>query len=179
MHSNRRRFLTSAVAASAPLFLPRTAWGASDRIVYGVIGTGGRGRYLNDIFQKLGCRCAAVCDVYEPNLELALKQSPDAAPYSNYHDLLKRKDLDAVILATPDHHHCPMLLAALEAEKDVYAEKPLARTLEEGARMVAASRNSKRIVQIGMQRRSAAPILRAKKLVDEGILGRITLVKAQ
>jgi predicted dehydrogenase len=179
MHSNRRRFLTSAAAASAPLFIPRAVWGAGDRIVYGVIGTGGRGRYLNDLFQKLGCRCAAVCDVYEPNLELALKQSPNAAPYSNYQDLLERKDLDAVIVATPDHHHCPMLLAALEAGKDVYAEKPLARTLEEGARMVAAVRKSKQIVQIGMQRRSAESILKAKKLVDEGILGRITLVKPQ
>ncbi len=179
MQSNRRTFLTSAAAASAPMFVPRSAWGASDRIVYGVIATGGRGRYLNDKFQKMDCRCAAVCDVYEPNLELALKQSPNAKPYRNYHDLLKRKDIDAVVLAGPDHHHCPMLLASLEAEKDVYAEKPLARTLEEGAKMVAAARKSKQIVQIGMQRRSAESIIKAKKLVDEGVLGRITLVKPQ
>jgi len=179
MDSNRRQFLKGATAVSAPLFVPRKAWGANDRIVYGVIATGGRGRYLNDKFQKMDAQCAAVCDIYEPNLQLALKQSPNATPYRNYHDLLKRKDIDAVILAGPDHHHCPMLLAALEAEKDAYAEKPLARTLEEGAKMVAAVRQSKQIVQIGMQRRSAEAIIRAKKLVDQGILGRITLVKPQ
>ena len=77
MEQDRRRFLTSALAA-APLFVPRSAWGANDRLSYGLIGAGGRGRYLCSNFQKLGAECVAVAEVYEPNLEPALKDAPDA-----------------------------------------------------------------------------------------------------
>src|ERR1017187_3585855 len=119
MGSNRREFFKTATAAltAAPLFIPRSAWGANDRIAYGVIGTAGRGRYRNDKFQKLGAQCVALCDVYEPNLEAARKQSPDARPYGDYHELLHHKEMDAVVIASPDHHHCPMLLEALDAKK--------------------------------------------------------------
>jgi predicted dehydrogenase len=179
MTSERRDFLKGAVLASAPLFIPSRVWGANDRIVYGLIAAGGRGRYLNDMFQKQGAECAAVCDVYEPNVQAALKQSPNAKTYVDYNKLLEQKGLDAVVMAGPDHHHCPMLMAALAAGKDAYSEKPLSKSLEESARMVAAVRKSKQIVQIGMQRRSAESLFKAKKLVDDGILGRITLVKPQ
>ncbi len=180
MEPDRRNFIKGAVLGTAPMFIPRSAWGANDRITYGSIAVGGRGRYLNTKFQSLGAQCAAVCDVYEPNVELALKQSPNAKSYVDYRQLLdKEKNLDAVVLAGPDHHHCPMLLASLAAGRDVYAEKPLSKTLEESATMVAAVRKSKQIVQIGMQRRSAESLIKAKKLVDDGVLGRITLVKPQ
>ena len=89
------------------------------------------------------------------------------------------KSLDAVLIASPDHHHYPMLMAALAAKKDAYAEKPLSKTLEESGKMIKAVRGSKQVVQIGMQRRSAPAIHKAKKLVEEGVLGRVTLVKAQ
>jgi len=179
MDSNRRQFLQKASAlAAAPAFVPRGAFGANEKLSYALIAAGGRGRYLNKVFQKYGTQCVAVCDVYEPNIELALKDSPGARTYIDYHELLdKEKSLDFVVLAGPDHHHCPMLLASLAAGKDAYAEKPLSYSLQESAKMVKAVRESRQIVQIGMQRRSADVIKSAKKLVDDGALGRIAMVK--
>ncbi|MBI1898470.1 MAG: Gfo/Idh/MocA family oxidoreductase [Acidobacteria bacterium] len=173
----RRNFLKSA--AAAPLFLPKSALGANGRVAYGLIATGGRGRYLNRIFQKLGAECVALCDIYEPNLQAAQKDSPEAKPYIDYHELLARPGIDAVVIASPDHHHAPMLMAALDARKDVYLEKPLSKSLEESLAMIKAVRKSKQVVQIGMQRRSAPAIMKARQLVEEGTLGRITLVKPQ
>jgi predicted dehydrogenase len=178
INANRRDFLKGA-AAAAPMFVPRSAWGANDRITIGSIATGGRGRYLLDKFIKQGAQCVAVCDVFEPNLEQAKKLAPDAKAYVDYHDLLAQPGIDAVVLAGPDHHHCPMLLASLAANKDVYAEKPLSKSLAESQTMVDAVKKSSRVVQIGMQRRSAESLMKAKKLVDDGVLGRITLVKPQ
>jgi len=180
MEPDRREFLKSAAAVSAPLFVPRSVWGANDRVVYGLIAAGGRGRYLHGMFLKLGAQCGAICDIYEPNLAEALKPAPAAKTYVDYRELLeKEKGLDAVVLAGPDHHHAPMIVAAVESGKDAYAEKPLARTLAEGAQIVAAVRRTRRVVQVGMQRRSAESIIKAKKTVDDGVLGRITLVKPQ
>ena len=180
MDTNRRDFLKASALSAAPLFVPPGAWGANDRITYGLIGTGGRGRSLNKSFQKVGAQCVALCDVYQPNLEAAQKDSPvDVKTYLDYHDLLAQNGVDTVVIATPDHHHCPMLLAALAAGKDVYQEKPLSHTLEESQRMIAAVRKSKQVVQIGMQRRSAESIMKAKGLVDDGVLGRISMVKPQ
>ncbi|HYL72678.1 MAG TPA: Gfo/Idh/MocA family oxidoreductase [Bryobacteraceae bacterium] len=176
MDQDRRKFIASALAA-APLFVPRQAFGANDRLAYGLIGAGGRGRYLNRNFQKLGAECVAVADVYEPNLQAGLKESPNAKNYVDYHDLLAQRGLDAVVIATPDHHHCPMLLAALDAKKDVYLEKPMSHSLEESRRMIQAVRKTSQIVQVGMQRRSAPSVIKAKEIVDSGILGKITLVK--
>lgn len=177
MQQDRRHFLSAAALAAAPMIMPAGARGANDRIAYGVIATGGRGRYVSRVFQKLGNECVALCDVYEPNLEAARKDAPQARTFGDYHELLADKSIDAVVLAGPDHHHCPMLMAAVEAGKDVYAEKPLSKTLEESQRMIQAVRKSGRVVQVGMQRRSAPAIMKAKQLVDDGILGRITLVK--
>jgi predicted dehydrogenase len=175
MEQDRRRFLASAIAA--PLFVPRSAWGANDRLAYGLIGAGGRGRYLNGNFQKLGAECVAIAEVYEPNTQEALKQSPQAKTYVDYHDLLAQAGVDAVVVASPDHQHCPMLMAALEAKKDVYLEKPMSHSLEESRQMIAAVRKSTQIVQVGMQRRSAPSVLKAKEIIDSGVLGKITLAK--
>ena len=176
MEQDRRRFLTTALAA-APMFVPRRAWGANDRLSYGLIGAGGRGRYLNRNFQTLGAECVAIAEVYEPNLALGLKDAPDAKSYVDYHDLLAQPGLDAVVIATPDHQHYPNLLAALDAKKDVYLEKPMSHSLEESQLMIQAVRKTKQIVQIGMQRRSAPSVIKAKEIVDSGILGKITMVK--
>lgn len=178
MDSERRQFLKTALTA-APLFVPRSAWGANDRIAYGLIATGGRGRYLNKKFIGLGAQCVALCDVYEPNLELAKQDSPEAKAYAKHEELLAQGGMDAIVIASPDHWHCPLLLDSLKAKKDVYLEKPLSKSLEESQKMIAAVRGSKQVVQIGMQRRSAESIIKAKKLVDDGILGRITVVKPQ
>ncbi|MCC6291864.1 MAG: Gfo/Idh/MocA family oxidoreductase [Bryobacterales bacterium] len=174
-----RRTLLKTVAA-APLYIPYSAFGANDKVNYACIATGGRGRYLMSKFKALGAECTAICDVYEPNLDKAAEIAPGAKRYLDYGELLAaHKDLDAVVLAGPDHHHWPMLKAALQAKKDAYAEKPLSYTLEQSQEMVAAVKASRQIVQVGMQRRSAPAIHKAKKLVDDGVLGRITVVKPQ
>jgi predicted dehydrogenase len=179
MAIERREFLTTAAVAAAPMLVPASAWGANDRLGYGLIATGGRGRYLNGYFQKLGAQCLALCDVYEPHLDAARKQSPEAKTFVEYRELLEMKELDAVVIASPDHHHCPMAMAAIEAGKDVYLEKPLSRSLEESEKFVKFVRKHDRVVQVGMQRRSAESIMQAKKLVEDGVLGRVTLVKPQ
>ena len=176
MQQDRRTFLTSALAA-APLLVPRSAWGANDRLSYGLIGAGGRGRYLNQHFQALGAACVAIAEVYEPHMQLAQKDSPAAKPYLDYHDLLAHPGLDAVVIASPDHQHAPMLFAALDAKKDVYLEKPMSHSLAESKRMIQAVRTSSQVVQVGMQRRSAPSVIKAKEILDSGILGKITLVK--
>jgi predicted dehydrogenase len=180
MESNRRDFLKTTAIASAPLFVPRRAFGANDRIAYGVIAVGGRGRYLNRHFQAVGAQCAALCDVYDHNLELAVKESPEGVKtFVDYHELLAEPGLDAVVLAGPDHHHCPMLLAALKAKKDVYSEKPLSYSFEDSKRMIDGVKSGDRIVQIGMQRRSSAPVMRAKRLLDDGVIGKVYQVRPQ
>ncbi|HWQ52280.1 MAG TPA: Gfo/Idh/MocA family oxidoreductase [Bryobacteraceae bacterium] len=175
MQQDRRGFLKGL--AAAPLFVPAAARGANDRPAFGMIGTGSRGQFLHTTFQKLGAPCVAVCDVYEPYLERARADSPQAKPYVNYRDLLQHKGIDFVVIGTPDHHHCPMLLDALAAGKDVYIEKPLSLNIEESTRMVEAARKSDRIIQVGMHRRSMPFVHKAKELIDTGILGRIALVK--
>jgi predicted dehydrogenase len=183
METDRRSFLKDAAGAgvvltAAPMFMPASAKGANDRPAYGLIGSGGRGRYVSKAMMKLGAQCVAVCDVYDRNLETAQKDAPDAKPYIDYHELLAQKGLDFVIIGTPDHQHCPNLLAAVEAAKDVYLEKPMSHSLEESRKMVQAVRKTKQIVQVGMQRRSFPSIAKAQQLVKEGALGKISLVKA-
>ena len=130
---NRRTFLAASAAsvlAAAP----------SDTVRLGVIGSGGRGTFVMGVFQKnSGLDVAAICDVYEPNLERALSaaaKSSGHAPkaYRNYQELLADKDVDAVLIATPEHWHYQMVLDALAAGKDVYVEKPLCQTPEQGVR---------------------------------------------
>ena len=147
MQHDRRAFLSAALAA--PLFIPRRAWGANDRIAYGLIGAGGRGRYLNGNFQKLGAECVAVSEVYEPNMALASHDSPQAKTYLDYHDLLAQSGIDAVVVATPDHQHAPCLFAALDAGKDVYLEKPMIHIYPDGPEIIEAARSTNRIIQVG------------------------------
>jgi len=175
---NRRQFLAQS-AAVAPMFLPAGAKGANDRPVFGAIGTGNRGGYLHETFQKLGAQCVAVCDVYQPYLEKARAHSPAGVKtFTNHHDLLATPGLDFVVVATPDHHHKPMMLDALAAKLDLYQEKPLSLNLEESAVMVDAAKRSGRIVQIGMQRRSMGFIRNARQLIQDGAIGNVTMVEA-
>src|SRR5256885_6078161 len=103
-------------------------------------------------------KVSAICDVYEPNLEqaisVAVKGGSQPKMYRNYKELLADKTIQAVLIATPEHWHYQMVLDALAAGKDVYVEKPLCHTPEQGAALVEAERKSKNIIQVGMQRRS-------------------------
>src|SRR5947209_14130358 len=152
---SRRGFLkTSAVAAAtSALTLPASAQplGANERINIGLIGTGGRCRHLMGALAKVpNTRMAALCDVYEPHLEQARKLAdPQATVYRDYHRLLDNKDLQAVLIAAPDHWHVPMTVDAMAAGKDVYVEKPLTHTLAENKIILDALARHPRIVQVG------------------------------
>src|SRR6185436_15320598 len=165
---NRRTFLAATAAAQSRIL------GANDRVRAGIIGAGGRGRYLTGQFKEAGAEVGAVCDVYEPNLQAGLKEaSTGARPFRDYRRLLEDKALDAVIVATPDHWHARMVIDAVEAGKDVYVEKPMAHTIDEGFRMIEAARRTKRVVQVGTQRRSMELFQRARGLVSR--LGEVRL----
>jgi predicted dehydrogenase len=120
-----------------------------------------------------------LCDVYEPNLDLARKDSPAGVrTYVDYREMLAQPGLDLVVIATPDHQHMPNLLASLAAGKDVYLEKPFSHTLDQNRTMIDAARKSGRIVQVGMQRRSMEYILRARRIVEQGTIGPISHIQA-
>jgi predicted dehydrogenase len=175
-HCTRRRFLKSAGAATA-LTLPAASrvLGANERLNIGLIGTGGRCRHLMQALAKVpNTRMAALCDVYEPHIELARKLAdPQARAYRDHRELLASKDIDAVLIASPDHWHVPMTIDAIAAGKDVYVEKPLTHKLEEGRRILEAQARHKRVVQVGTQQRSMTHIVRAYELIRERRLGEI------
>jgi predicted dehydrogenase len=150
----------------------------------GVIGAGGRGTFVMGAFQKNpAVRVGAICDVYEPNLERGLSTASKVAgnhpkAYRNYKELLADKDIQAVLIATPEHWHAQMVLDALAAGKDVYVEKPLCQTPEQGMQLVEAERKSKNIIQCGMQRRSYDVYLEGRKIVAAGTLGTVRMVRS-
>lgn len=151
-----------------------------DKVRAGVIGSGGRGQLLTAEFKEIGAEMAAVCDVYDPNLQSGLrKASTGARGYSDYRRMLEDKTLDAVIVSTPDHWHARMAIEAVQAGKDVYIEKPMAHTIPDAFDIVAAVRRSKQIVQVGTQRRSAELFQQAQKLATSGRLGDVRLVTSQ
>jgi predicted dehydrogenase len=168
----RRTFLTLTASGASLL-------GASDRIRGAIIGSGGRGRYLTEQFKEIGVEMAGVCDVYEPNLQAGLKvASTGAKPYDNYKRVLDDKSIDVVVVATPDHWHAQMTIDAVEAGKDVYVEKPMAHTIEDGFRMIEATRRTRRVVQVGTQRRSFDLFQEAKQIMDSGQMGKVRLVNS-
>jgi len=179
--TTRRTFLvSSALALGAPAV---HALGANERLNIGLIGCGNRGRTITTEAIKNGCRLVAAADVAEfrfPALKAILdKLGHGGKPtlYADYRKLLEHDGLDAVIIATPDHHHKPVLLAAMEAGKDAYCEKPLSHTIEDGKEMVAAVRKAKRIVQVGNQRHSGDHWKQARDVIHSSDFGNLVWVK--
>lgn len=170
---NRRTILLGGATALAQTV-------PSNRLIAGLIGSGGRGRYLTKvILRDPDVRVAAVCDVYEPNLEAGLSAAGNQArAFRNYKALLDDKDLQIVIIATPEHWHYRMLLDALAAGKDVYVEKPLCQTPEQGVELTDAAKRSKSVVQVGMQRRSYDLFIQARQLIANGALGTVHMVRS-
>lgn len=166
--------------AAVHSILPHTVLGANEQIVMGIIGSGGRGRGVMQMHMKEGAKFAAVCDVYEPNLQMGLEMAEEnAKSYSDYRKLLEQKDIDAVLIGTAEHNHCIQIIDSVQAGKDVYCEKPMSISIEEGAKTVQEVRKTDRIVQIGMQRRSAPSVHEAKKVVADGLLGKVHMCRAQ
>src|SRR5438045_2581609 len=171
---DRRSFFLSAggvlLAQPAP----------SDQHAVGLIGAGGRGRFVTSVFSKdPRARVGAICDVYEPNLEAGLSANKGAKAYRNYRALLDDKDIGIVVIATPEHWHHRMLLDAMTAGKDVYVEKPLCQTPEQGRELVRAAANSKSVVQVGMQRRSYELFQTARDIKKSGALGNVRMVRSR
>jgi len=184
----RREFLARSGMARGAMTLASArsvrAAPANDALTLAIVGVRGRGAALGQGFIERGdCRVVYVCDV---NLDIANSRAGEFAQRQNgkspkvvqdFRRALDDKSVDAVVVATPDHWHCPATVWACQAGKDVYVEKPLGHNAWEGRRAVEAARKYKRIVEVGLQNRSAAYNHSAKKFLSEGKLGRIHLCR--
>jgi predicted dehydrogenase len=207
-NTTRRRFLQNSTATAAAVTLglnaigapkARAARGANEKIRVGCIGVGNRGTQLLRSFLKQDdVQIAALCDVYEPYLmrdnskvSKTLQDSlggriptmtedlgSDVARYKDFRRLLDRKDLDAVVIATPDHWHAIQAISACQAGKDVYVEKPLSVTVVEGRKMVEAAERYNRVVQVGLHRRSSKGYMQTVAAIQSGAIGKITVGRA-
>ncbi len=170
---NRRGFLKTGTALSAGPAVRVAA--ANDRIGVAVIGCGGMGRNdLTDFQRQPDVEIRAVCDVWRQNADKARGLAggkPEV--YGDYRRVLERKDVDAVVVATPDHWHPLIAIDACSAGKDVYVEKPVSHNVREGRLMVEAARRNKRVVQVGIQQRSGTHFQRAVRAVQEGRIGKV------
>ena len=184
----RRQFLATAGATiAAPYLVPSGVLatqdkpGANERLVVASIGVGGMGRgHLGRLleFQKRGVtRVAAVCDVDDKRLTDAVKQAgPGVVPYRDYRHVVLRDDVDAVVIATPDHWHAVQTVHACETQKHVYVEKPSSVTIREGQAMVDAARKNHCKVQVGAQGRSGVPAYHTARAIRNGIIGKVNKV---
>jgi predicted dehydrogenase len=184
---DRRNFLKAATAVTSALGVARSAFarptkgkvvGANDRINIGVIGTGGRGTYDAQQMAKLAdshnVRIAMVCDVYQKrvNKNAEAHKVPGTL---DYREVLAKSEIDAVIVATPDHWHAPVALAAMDAGKDVYLEKPMCHTIEEAHQLVQTAKETERIIQVGSQTTSGDQWAKAKEAIAQGMIGNMIM----
>jgi predicted dehydrogenase len=198
---NRRVFSQSAVSAAAAsstmALMSNRAVGANDQVRLGFIGVGNRGCQLLKAFvAQPDARIVALCDVYAPylnadyskvdprflNLEKRIPRMPkiegEVARFNDFRAMLERKDIDAVVIATPDHWHAIQMIQACKAGKDVYVEKPLSITIAEGRAMVEAARKYDRIVQVGTHRRSSRLYMQLAEVIRSGAIGKVTVARA-
>ena len=175
--SSRRQFLSSAASAATLTALSQSrVLGANDRVRLGFIGVGNRGDQLLDAFLEHGdTEIAAVCDLRQDYMDFAASKSRGApVQFSDYRRLIESSDIDAVVIATPDHWHALMTIDACEGGKDVYVEKPLSLTVVEGRKMVEAVRRNRRVSQVGIHRRSSPVCQEAVGLIREGEIGHVS-----
>src|SRR5208282_196519 len=172
---NRRSFL---IAGGLTALASTRVLGANDTLRIGVLGAGGRmGDLLNAADKVGGYQIVAVSDVYSPRRDAVKERSKGTATtHGDYRQVLQ-KDIDAVFIASPDHWHVRMAVDALAAGKDVYLEKPVTHTIEEGATLTHAVRSSKQILQCGMQQRSWTHFQDAVDMIQGGSLGRVVQVR--
>jgi predicted dehydrogenase len=196
MQNSRRKFLRnlggsvaafsvgSAVEADANTLrrtlVPEQKVSANDKISIGLIGSGIIGHYDTDTALKVdGVQLKAVCDLYTGRLDRAKEKWGDQiVTTKDYREILARKDIDAVLICTPDHWHQRIAIDALNAGKHVYCEKPMVQKIEEGQAIIDAQRKTGKVFQVGSQRASSIAILEAKKYFDKGTIGELTYVEA-
>jgi predicted dehydrogenase len=179
MSSSRREYLkASAVAVTAASY--KRVLGANERIRLGTVGTGGRGQYLmGEMNRAGGVEWVAVCDVYSARRDKAATIAGGPVKiYGDHRQLLEHKDIDAVIVATPDHWHAAVTIDACNAGKDVYVEKPMVHYPEHGQAVVRAAREHKCVVAVGTHTRAIPHIQEARqKFIESGMLGKIGMVR--
>jgi predicted dehydrogenase len=194
---SRRKFIGNAAALSAFFIVPRFVLGGkgyippSDMITLGYIAAGRQAVGLQKSFLNTGeAKIIACSDVYKAKVDSFVKQVntfyaekagqekyEGCRPYANFMELLDQKDLDAVVIATPDHWHAAMVVRAAKAGKDIYCEKPLSLTVKEGREMVDAVNKYKRVFQTGSMQRSMPEFRQAVELIRNGYLGEIKSIK--
>lgn len=190
MQSSRRNFLRnlSVSAAVAPFVIPTQAWSAqtppNGKLTMGFIGMGKQAQgLLNNFIKRSDTHVVAVCDVDTTRRNDAKKRvdtfykNSDCQAYTDFRDIIKRKDIDAVCIATPDHWHTFPTLAALRAGKDVYCEKPLTHNIHEAIEIMKAVEKNKRVLQTGSMQRSSKEFRVACELVQNGVIGKISHVE--
>jgi predicted dehydrogenase len=189
---NRRDFMKGAAGVGAAFGLTAQALaataqkpatgrviGANDRIQVGVLGVGGRGTSVARVFARIGkeqnpCQIVAVCDVYQKRVDQN-KEFHKCDGYLDYRELLARGDIDAVIIATPDHWHARMALEAMDIGKDVYVEKPMCHTIPEVRQLIDRVRQTGRVLEVGSQTTSADQWWKAKKAIADGAIGQMIM----
>ena len=188
---SRRHFLAAtALAVAAPTIIPASALGRdgkaspSERITAGVVGWGMQGPgNTNELLNIKDAQVVAACDLDQHHLQSALDkinghyQNKDCKPYGDFRELMARKDIDAVMIAVPDTWHALVAIEAARNKKDIYAEKPLARTIAEQQAMVKAVQKNKCIWQTGSWQRSQRPFRQACEIVRNGLIGKVTRVE--
>lgn len=174
----RRRDLITAAGAALTAVSQARVWGANERLSIALIGCGARGLQLQPYFQKRNGPLTAVCDVWRTRAEKAQSLAAGSRAFGDHRKVLELPGLDAVIIATSDHWHARIAVDALSAGKDVYVEKPLTRTIEEGAGIINAARANNRVCQVGAQQRSGTHYMQARdEYIKPGKLGQIHLVR--
>jgi predicted dehydrogenase len=182
---SRRSFLKTAAAGSATLASGPAfgrILGANDRINVALIGVGCRGNdHLDLLLQhrqnKPDIEIVAICDVYQKRVNMALRKAPGAKTYEHHHEVLQRNDIDAVFIATPDHWHAPITLAAMESGKDVYVEKPMTHTVEESKIVAHRAKELNRVVQVGVQGTSWSRWHKIHDIIQSGMIGQVVAVQ--
>lgn len=186
VHVSRRRFLRNcgllAGSAALPTWTTHNAGAQetraqsdspSDRIQIGLVGCGGQGQGDARNAERLGAKMVAICDVDANRLAGAAKRFPDATRYADFREMVQQADVDAVICGTVDHWHTLVSMAAMKAGKDVYCEKPLTLTIDEGKRLVEVQKQTGRILQTGTQQRSSIYFRMACDLIRNGRIGKV------
>src|SRR5216117_4436799 len=188
---SRRRFIAATAAAvAAPTIIPASALGKDDRpapserIVVGIVGWGMMGpENTKGLMAEKDCQVVAACDLDKRPLQQAVAEinkhygNTDCKSYHDYREMMARDDIDAVMLAVLDHWHALVATEACRRNKDIYGEKPLARTIAEQQAIVKAVQKNKRIWQTGSWQRSESPFHKAAEIVRNGLIGKVTHVE--
>lgn len=177
---SRREFTQTVAMASMAAASSARVWGANERVRLGFIGLGNRGDQVLDAFlAQPDAQVVALCDLHPGYVEFAAaKVGRPVTRVADWRRMLDLKELDAVVINTPDHWHAIQMIAACEAGRDVYVEKPLSLRVAEGRRMVEAAERHRRVVQVGIHRRSSAMCRQAAELVRSGALGKVTVARS-